>query len=151
MNSRRLSIVVALGLMLAACTSAGSGPSATPSGSNDSASPGAQRLAVTLADNMTIAPASMTVRTGVPMTFVVTNSGAIAHEFYLGDDAAQNAHETEMASMGGMHDEPQGISVDPGTTKELTYTFAAAGSSLAGCHVPGHYGGGMKANITITP
>jgi uncharacterized cupredoxin-like copper-binding protein len=56
-----------------------------------------------------------------------------------------------MASMGGMtHDEPEGIAVKPGETKELTYTFAKAGETLAGCHVTGHYGGGMKAAITVT-
>ena len=52
--------------------------------------------------------------------------------------------------MGGMtHDEPEGIAVKPGETKELTYTFAEAGQTLAGCHVAGHYGGGMKAQITV--
>ena len=34
--------------------------------------------------------------------------------------------------------------------QELTYTFAQAGETLAGCHVVGHYGGGMKAAITVT-
>ena len=91
----------------------------------------------------------MTVPAGVPVTFVVTNIGAIDHEFYLGDEAAQAEHENVMA-MGGMsHDEPEGIAVKPGETKELTYTFAAAGKTLAGCHVAGHYGGGMKVEITV--
>jgi uncharacterized cupredoxin-like copper-binding protein len=47
------------------------------------------------------------------------------------------------------HDDPAGIAVKPGETKELIYTFEEAGQSLAGCHVAGHYGGGMKAEITI--
>ena len=52
--------------------------------------------------------------------------------------------------LGGMaHDDPAGISVMPGETKELTHTFDAAGQTLAGCHVAGHYGGGMKATITV--
>lgn len=37
----------------------------------------------------------------------------------------------------------------PGETKELTHTFAQAGETLAGCHVAGHYSGGMKAAITV--
>jgi uncharacterized cupredoxin-like copper-binding protein len=40
--------------------------------------------------------------------------------------------------------------VKPGETKELTNTFAEAGKTLAGCHVAGHYGGGMKATISVT-
>jgi uncharacterized cupredoxin-like copper-binding protein len=55
-----------------------------------------------------------------------------------------------MTAMGGMaHDEPEGIAVKPGETKELTYTFVEAGPTLAGCHVAGHYGAGMKADIAV--
>ena len=93
----------------------------------------------------------MTVPAGVPVTFVVTNAGCTDHEFYLGDEAAQDKHEQEMQAMGGMgHDEPQGIAVKPGETRELTFTFPQAGETLAGCHVAGHYAGGMKASITVT-
>jgi uncharacterized cupredoxin-like copper-binding protein len=106
---------------------------------------------VTLTDALRIEPAAMTVKAGVPVTFVVTNSGTIEHEFYLGDEEAQAEHEQEMAAMGGMgHDEPEGIGVEPGETKELTYTFTEPGQTLAGCHVVGHYDGGMKATITVT-
>lgn len=92
----------------------------------------------------------MTVPAGVPVTFVVTNAGSAEHEFYLGDEAAQAAHEQEMMSGGMAHDDPAGISVKPGETNELMYTFAEPGETLAGCHVVGHYGGGMKATITVT-
>ena len=109
------------------------------------------RIQVNLTDGLRIEPGSMTVPAGVPVTFVVTNRGATDHEFYLGDEEAQAAHETDMVEMGGMgHDEPEGIAVKPGETKELTYTFAEAGQTLAGCHVAGHYGGGMRATITVT-
>lgn len=94
-------------------------------------------------------PATFTVPAGVPVTFVVTNSGAIEHEFYLGDEAAQAEHEQEMQTGGMMHDDPNGISVAAGETMELTHTFEA-GETLAGCHVAGHYAGGMKATITVT-
>jgi uncharacterized cupredoxin-like copper-binding protein len=94
------------------------------------------RIEVTLTDALRIEPAMMSVPAGVPVTFVVTNTGAIDHEFYLGDEAAQAEHEQEMMAMGGMgHDEPEGIAVDPGETKELTHTFAEPGEMLAGCHV----------------
>ena len=121
--------------------------SPTPSGE-----PAGLRLDVTLTDAFRIEPCTMTVRAGVPVTFVVTNSGAIAHEFFLGDEAAQAAHAQEMQSMGGtpMHDEPAGIALAPGETKELTYTFGTPGQYLAGCHVPGHYPAGMRAVITVT-
>lgn len=68
-----------------------------------------------------------------------------------GVEEAQTDHEQEMMAMGGMkHDEPEGIAVKPDETKELTYTFAKVGPTLAGCHVTGHYGAGMKAEVTVT-
>ena len=128
-------------------------PSATMSpGQTASTSVAAVRIAVTLTDAFRIVPCGMTVRAGVPVTFVVTNAGGIVHEFFVGDEAAQAAHAEEMLSMGGasMHDEPDGIAVAPGETKELTHTFAAPGQYLGGCHVPGHYPAGMKTLITVT-
>lgn len=152
MIARRLALLLVPGVLLIAACSAGGGATAGPSASAASAaSAPATRIEVTLTDSLKIEPPTMTIPAGVPVTFVVTNSGATDHEFYLGDEAAQAEHEKEMASMGGMtHDEPEGIAVKPGDTKELTYTFAQAGETLAGCHVAGHYGGGMKAAITVT-
>lgn len=100
---------------------------------------------------MTIEPAVFTVAAGKPITFLVTNVGQIPHEFTLGDAHVQDEHEQEMMSSGGHmgHDEDNAISLAPGQTKELTYTFEMPGMSLAGCHVPGHYPAGMKASITI--
>lgn len=46
--------------------------------------------------------------------------------------------------------QPEGIAVKPGKTKDLTYTFAQADEPLAGCHVVGHHGGGMKATVTVS-
>ncbi len=37
----------------------------------------------------------------------------------------------------------------PGETVELTMTFPEAGKTIAGCTIPGHYSGGMKAAVTI--
>ena len=147
-------IILALSVaaIAAACSSAG-GTSPSPAAPGDSTNPGASaatRIEVTLSDAMRIEPSAMTVPAGVPVTFVVTNAGSIEHEFYLGDDVSQDEHEQEMTSMGGMtHDEPAGIALEPGETKELTYTFTSPGRTIAGCHVVGHYGAGMKADITV--
>ncbi len=49
-----------------------------------------------------------------------------------------------MKEAGGMampKDEPNAIGVEPGQTKELTFTFDEPGTTLAGCHVVGHYAG----------
>jgi uncharacterized cupredoxin-like copper-binding protein len=147
----RLGALAAVTLLVAAC--AGGGGSPAPAATGTTASPGASaaltRIEVTLTDALTIEPAAMRVPAGQAVTFVVTNSGSIEHEFVLGDEELQAEHEEEMAEghMGG--DDDTAITVEPGATKELTTTFSEPGETLAGCHVEGHYPGGMKATITI--
>lgn len=143
--------------ILAACSSPGGASPSAPAASTgapgaSSSSNAATRIEVSLTDSLKIETAApITVRAGEPVTFVVTNKGGTDHEFYLGDEAAQAAHAKEMSAMGSMaHDEPNGIGLTPGATKELTFTFPAAGSFLAGCHVNSHYAAGMKAPITVT-
>lgn len=153
MNARHILVIPALALLFAACSAGGgspSAPAASAAASPGGASAAATRIEVSLTDALRIEPSPMSVPAGVPVTFVVTNTGSLDHEFYLGDESAQQEHETEMQAGAMSHDEPEGITVPPGETKELTYTFEARGETLAGCHVAGHYVGGMKATITVT-
>jgi len=155
MRPLRLAALASIAVLVAACAGGGStpGPTAAPSlaaAPTAVATAPATRIEVKLTDALRIEPASMTVPAGVPVTFVVTNTGAIGHEFVLGDEAAQAEHETEMGgSMGMGEDEEMAIGLDPGQTKELTVTFPAAASLLAGCHVAGHYAGGMRATVEV--
>lgn len=103
---------------------------------------------MSLTDALRIEPAEITVPVGRPVRFVVTNTGALDHEFYVGDETAQMEHEEQMG-MGMQHGEEAGIEVAPGETKTLEMTFDAVGATLAGCHIEGHYAGGMKATIVI--
>ena len=52
---------------------------------------------------------------------------------------------------GEAGDEAEGaITVEPGSTGELTHTFSAADEVLIGCHEPGHYDAGMRLGIQLT-
>lgn len=42
------------------------------------------------------------------------------------------------------------VHVMPGETKELTWAFTGM-EPLLGCHIPGHYEGGMRGKVTYTP
>ncbi len=130
-------------------------PSPAPEGAAESgtvAPADSMRIDVTLTDALRIEPASIQVSAGVPVTFVVTNAGVLPHEFVVGDEAVQKAHEATMQGMGSMtHDEPTAIGLEPGETKELTISFSEPGETLAGCHIRGHYPAGMWATITVIP
>ena len=153
MRLLHLALVATVAVVLAAC-SGGAGSAAPVSAAPSSASTASGspvEVTVKLTDALKMEPAIISAKVGVPMRFVVTNSGSTDHEFYLGDEAAQMAHEKEMGGMAGMgQDEPGGVGLKPGETKTVEYTFAKAGSYLAGCHVNGHYAAGMMATITVT-
>jgi uncharacterized cupredoxin-like copper-binding protein len=150
MRIAHFALIPAAVLLAAACTPGGAFTPAPPAATPGATAALSLRVEVRLTDAMRMEPTTMSVPVGVPVTFVVTNDGVIDHEFFLGDEAAQAEHEAEMLAMGGMgHDEPTGIAVKPGETKELMHTFSEAVTTLAGCHVVGHYAAGMKAEISV--
>lgn len=105
-------------------------------------------------DDLTFDPAEIQVTAGETVTFVVTNTGAIPHDFTIGDQDTQDAHEEEMAEMiesgeMGEHADSNAVVLEAGETKEITWTFTVTGTVLIGCHQPGHYAGGMKGTIEV--
>lgn len=135
-------LIVGLALVLAACAPSGGGGSPTDQGP--------RTVQVEMTDELRFEPAEFTFQAGETVRFEVTNAGQIVHEFLIGDEAAQDEFEMEMFEGDGMaHDTDAGVSVEPGESETFEYTFAEAGDLLAGCHEPGHYGGGMKATITV--
>jgi len=138
----RLVLVAMLAIVLAACAPGASG---TPERS------GPRAIEVTMTDELRFEPAEFSIAAGETVRFEVRNAGEIVHEFYIGDQEAQAQHEDEMRELNGgmMHDEPGGVSVEPGQSETLEYTFDRAGDLLAGCHEPGHYDAGMVATITV--
>ena len=47
------------------------------------------------------------------------------------------------------HDDPNGITVKPGQTQDLTWTFGRAQQLEFDCNIPGHYESGMKGTIIV--
>jgi plastocyanin len=113
-------------------------PTATP---DDGATP----IEVTLLDSMQIKPGKMTIEAGKPVRFIISNEGALEHDFFLGSDREQKQRESGQGEPGP----DRYVQVPAGETVTLLYTFPSDGRTIAGCVVPGHYSAGMKANITI--
>lgn len=108
---------------------------------------------VVASDDFAYDPELVEVQAGETVTFRVQNTGQIVHEFVLGDEHEQDEHEQEMSAMSPgmvMHEEPNAISIEPGETEEITWTFTGAGEVLYGCHEPGHYDAGMVGVITVS-
>jgi uncharacterized cupredoxin-like copper-binding protein len=108
-------------------------------------------IEVTQVDAPNFEPSSFTVQAGETIRFEVSNAGQADHEFVLGDTMVQEAHEAEMSDMGGemMGDEANALSVEPGSTESLVWTFSRPGTVLYGCHVAGHYAAGMVGQVHV--
>jgi len=91
-------------------------------------------------------------QTGVTYRFVVTNNGAIPHEFMI-ISPMENASDMTMEEL----DEMALVVIEeddlpPGGTQTVDFTFTEAaptGSLEFACHTPGHYEAGMKLPITV--
>jgi uncharacterized cupredoxin-like copper-binding protein len=116
---------------------------------------------VVMNDRFRYRPAAIMVRAGRGVTFDVTNAGKLPHEFILGDRATQLDHERQMQGgppAGGHGHAHTGhaaagaggaLTVPPGQTRRLTWTFDEPGIVLYGCHVLGHWAAGMKGTIVV--
>ena len=117
---------------------------------------------VVMNDRFRYRPSSIVVRAGHRVTFAVTNAGKLPHEFILGDRATQLDHERQMQAMpadgdhmmhahthGSAGHASGGLTVPPGQTRRLTWTFHDPGVVLYGCHVLGHWAAGMKGTIVV--
>jgi uncharacterized cupredoxin-like copper-binding protein len=165
----RLGAILTVGaLVVAACggDSGGSDESGglTSSGPEDTDSAGTRTVEVEMRDNE-FSPDQVEVSEGERVRFVFTNEGQATHDAVVGDEAAQAEHEAEMratesepehGTMSTMShgSEAEGseaaITVDPGATGELTYSFDTDDAVLIGCHEPGHYDAGMKLTLDVT-
>jgi uncharacterized cupredoxin-like copper-binding protein len=114
---------------------------------------GAEAIEIAALDELAFDPDRVTVQAGEPVRFAVTNEGQEDHEFVVGPEHVQEAHE-EAATEGMEHGEAGEealavLELAPGETKEVTVTFEEPGKVLYGCHEPGHYDGGMVGTITV--
>jgi uncharacterized cupredoxin-like copper-binding protein len=144
-TSGRLILALAGALIAVALNACGNGDAS-----------GAERvIRIQANDSLAFEPDTVSVQTGETVRFVVTNSGEEDHEFVLGPESVQMAHEEASEAgeeHGGMHVEGQlaALELSAGATEEAVVTFDQSGEVLFGCHEPGHYDGGMVGTVTVS-
>jgi uncharacterized cupredoxin-like copper-binding protein len=92
-------------------------------------------------------PSSFSFPPGTTVRFVVRNTDPIDHEFIVGDQAVQDAHESGTEAYHPPR--PGEMTVPADTTRATIVTFARPGSLTFACHLPGHYAYGMHGVIRI--
>ncbi len=89
------------------------------------------------------------VKPGETIRFVVTNKGAVPHEFVLANHKENVEHCAMMAQMPDMvHHDPNMITLQPGETKELIWRFGDDPNFEFSCNIPGHSEAGMWGTFT---
>lgn len=156
----------------AAGTHSGGHGHATAIGEPGEASQVSRTIEVTASDNF-YEPEKIEVKAGETVRFVVTNTGAVVHDFTLGTAAMHAEHQKEMAmmvehgviegdrinrdrmkmDMGGghtmEHNDPNSALLAPGQTAELVWKFTEPMTLEFACNVPGHYESGMMGSIVV--
>ena len=105
-------------------------------------------------------PRVITVTVGRPVLLRITNSSSVDHEALLGDEKIQGAHAKEMkdrtlaptmkhgSPMSGKPGEGY-AEIAPSKSAEIKTTFTKVGRTILGCHLPGHYEGGMRLTVIV--
>jgi uncharacterized cupredoxin-like copper-binding protein len=94
------------------------------------------------------APSVIEVPAGRPVTFVITNTDPIDHEWIVGDAALHERHRTGTEPV---HDtRPTEVSLNAGATRRTAVTFDEPGTFAFVCHLPGHEAYGMTGTLVVT-
>lgn len=109
----------------------------------------ADRTVTIVATEIAFSVKELTFKKGETVRFVFTNKGEQPHEFMIADHAEEVEHRQMMQQMTDMTDEPNAVSVEPGETKALVWTFTKAGTFEFACNYPGHAEAGMDGKITV--
>lgn len=178
MKTYRLCVLALAGLLAVASGTAladGAHHHGPAIGSPAKASQATRTVNVALRD-IAFEPASIEVKAGETVRFVLKNEGMLLHEFAIGTAAMHAAHQKEMMvmlehgmitptgidaekmkmdhssmGMGPMkHDDPNSVLLEPGKSAELVWTFPKAMTLEFACNVPGHYPAGMVGEFKFS-
>lgn len=150
-------LLIASALMLASLPSLASPSLGYDFGAPAKASQATRTVEVKLKD-IAFEPASLQVKAGETVRFVLVNEGSLPHEFNLGSKAMHVEHQKEMIAMQGKiftghadhgRHADNTVLLQPGQRGELTWTFSGSVPIEFACNVPGHYQAGMVGPLTI--
>ena len=146
-----MSIAVATLLFASSGASAhGDEGNATELGRPGDAAAVTRTIEVDMNDAMRFKPASIAVKRGETIRFLVRNSGKVNHEMVLGTLQELREHAALMKKFPEMeHADPNQLGVEPGKSGELIWKFTKAGRFDFACLQPGHYEAGMRGKIVV--
>ena len=114
------------------------------------AAAGVRNVVVEVDDARRIVPANWQAQQGETVRLIVINTGQIRHQLVVGTDQELAAHVQAMTA-SGHHGHDNAVTVEPGQTAALLYTFDQPGEWGIACLESGHYESGMKGAVEVGP
>lgn len=158
---RRLVSALAIAAFVGACESGA--PATTPPVSPGTG--GAPREVNLIARDYEFLPPVVDLAPGETILLHVINGGLVIHEAIVGDQAVQDAWEAAEAAAAGAPPGPTPVVTVPvgleglrvvvrsGERVDVRWTVPADPAAVArliiGCHIPGHWGLGMRAGVRV--
>lgn len=95
-------------------------------------------------------PSKFVIKKGEQVRFIITNAGAIPHEFVLASTEENLKHAEEMKKFPEMeHDDPNNKTIQPKQKAEILWRFDKGGTFEISCLIPGHREAGMLAGVDV--
>jgi uncharacterized cupredoxin-like copper-binding protein len=111
-----------------------------------------RNVVIEVNDNMRFDPGSWQAQQGEVLRLIVVNTGKVKHELVVGQAQELAEHAKSMRqSKSGHHHHDNAVSVEPGQSAVLMFTFDKAGEWGMACFEPGHYEAGMKGTVQVKP
>jgi uncharacterized cupredoxin-like copper-binding protein len=108
------------------------------------------REIVVLMNEMDYSPATIEVKRGEQVRFIIRNVGTEAHEFLLATTAENLKHGEAMKKNPDMeHDEPNGLRLDAKKSGKILWKFTKAGTFEYSCLIPTHREFGMIGKVVV--
>ena len=115
-----------------ACSGGGAAAMTTTPASVAATRPdGAQQITLTVGNNMSFDPSTITLHAGQPVELLLHNDGFLPHDFTLTDGVSQ----------------PVKITAAGGQTSSATFSVDSPGTYSFVCSMPGHAAAGMRGTI----
>ena len=123
---------------------------ATPFGQEGDPTKVSRTIRVGMSDRMRFTPATLVVKRGQTVKFVVHNDGQVLHEMVLGTPQALEEHAALMKKFPDMeHADANMAHVKPGKSGAIVWQFTKAGAFEFACLQPGHFEAGMVGKVVV--
>lgn len=100
--------------------------------------------------DMLFKPSNLSFEAGETILFKIRNDGAIDHEFVMDTMGNNEKHRELMMKFPEMeHDDPNSVTLTPGASGEIVWTFSNPGEFQFACLIPGHMESGMHGPINV--